>query len=151
MKLDFLNRHSELKRLEEAFSGKGSSFVCLCGRRRCSKMRLLKESLKTIISRPISRLQELDYVERCIPFGQSPLKSKLSCYHLKDSFLRFWFRFVEPEMFLLGNLRNKVNQTPFASGAETIRYRLFVLDIDISHPEVISGEHIITACVEADN
>ncbi|MCD4846958.1 MAG: ATP-binding protein [Candidatus Aegiribacteria sp.] len=195
----------------------------------------------TSISRPISRLQELNYVERRIPFGQSPLKSKLSYYNLKDSFLRFWFRFVEPEMSLLesggkdlvmksiriswdqflgyvwedlarislpriiidnrrwgpasgwwsgrrergieldvvsanpenerelligevklrvsgkdiepllGNLRNKVNHTPFASGAETIRYRLFVLDNDISHPEVISGEQIITACAGSDN
>ncbi|NOQ21176.1 MAG: ATP-binding protein [Candidatus Aegiribacteria sp.] len=187
----------------------------------------------TSISRPISRLQELDYIERRIPFGQSPQKSKLSYYIIKDSFLRFWFRFVEPEMSLLESggkefvlksiisswnqflghiwedlvratvprmiidelhwgpasgwwsgrrdrgieldivsasserkgelligeaklhvspdeveplirkLRNKVERTPLFSDAENIRYRLFVPDDDINHPEVISGKHVI--------
>jgi AAA+ ATPase superfamily predicted ATPase len=187
----------------------------------------------TSISRPISRLQELDYIERRIPFGQSPRKSKLSYYSLKDSFLRFWFRFVEPEMSLLesggkefvlesirtswnqylghvwedlvrtsiprmiidelhwgpasgwwsgrrehgieldivsasperkgelligeaklrispddietliSQLRKKVASTPLFSSVDNIRYRLFVLDDDINHPEVISGKHVI--------
>lgn len=188
----------------------------------------------TSISRPISRLQELGYIERRIPFGQSPRKSKLSYYSIKDSFLRFWFRFVEPEMSLLesggkefvlesirtswnqflghvwedlvritvprmviddlhwgpasgwwsgkrkrgieldvvsesperkgelmigevklnvsydniepllSQLRNKVERTPLFSNVKNIRYRLFVPGDDISHPEVISGKHIIT-------
>ena len=45
---------------------------------------------------------------------------------------------------LLSQLRNKVERTPLFSNVRNIRYRLFVLDDDISHPEVISGKHIIT-------
>ena len=48
---------------------------------------------------------------------------------------------IEP---LISQLRNKVERTPLFSNVKKIRYRLFVLDDDISHPEVISGKHIIT-------
>ena len=48
---------------------------------------------------------------------------------------------IEP---LISQLRKKVASTPLFSSVDNIRYQLFVHDDDISHPEVISGKHIIT-------
>ena len=45
MKLSFLNRVAELKRLEKALTAKSPSLVCLYGRRRCGKSRLLQQAL----------------------------------------------------------------------------------------------------------
>ncbi len=45
MKLPFLNRTAELKRLKNAFNSPNSSLVCLYGRRRCGKSRLLQQAL----------------------------------------------------------------------------------------------------------
>ena len=45
MKLSFLNRTAELKRLQKALTAKNSSLVCLYGRRRCGKSRLLQRAL----------------------------------------------------------------------------------------------------------
>jgi hypothetical protein len=50
----------------------------------------------TSLSRPIDRLLELGLVRRDQPFGASPRDSKRSLYRIEDPFLRFWFRFVEP-------------------------------------------------------
>lgn len=50
----------------------------------------------TALSRPLQRLVELDLVVRESPFGAHPRDSKRSSYKLRDPFLRFWFRFVEP-------------------------------------------------------
>lgn len=49
MKLPFLNRTEELKRLQRAFTAQSSSLVCLYGRRRCGKSRLLQKALDGII------------------------------------------------------------------------------------------------------
>jgi uncharacterized protein len=46
MKLPFLNRTAELDRLKKAFTAKSPSLVCLYGRRRCGKSRLLQQALK---------------------------------------------------------------------------------------------------------
>lgn len=46
MLLPFLNRHEERRRLERHLNLKTGSFVCLYGRRRCGKSRLLQEVLK---------------------------------------------------------------------------------------------------------
>jgi uncharacterized protein len=50
----------------------------------------------TSLSRPLERLLELGLVRRDQPFGASPRDSKRSLYRIGDPFLRFWFRFVEP-------------------------------------------------------
>jgi AAA+ ATPase superfamily predicted ATPase len=46
MKLPFFNRISELSRLKKAWAAPSSSFVCLYGRRRCGKSRLLQKGLE---------------------------------------------------------------------------------------------------------
>lgn len=45
MRLSFLNRHNERRRLSRAFAATSGSFCCLYGRRRCGKSRLLNELL----------------------------------------------------------------------------------------------------------
>ncbi len=50
----------------------------------------------TSLSRPLQRLIELDLVRREVPFGVSPSSAKRTRYQIADPFLRFWFRFVEP-------------------------------------------------------
>jgi AAA+ ATPase superfamily predicted ATPase len=50
----------------------------------------------TSLSRPLDRLLELGLVRRDIPFGSSVRDTKRSLYGIADPFLRFWFRFVEP-------------------------------------------------------
>jgi len=49
MKLPFLNRTEELFRLQKAFNAANSTLVCLYGRRRCGKSRLLQKALKNMV------------------------------------------------------------------------------------------------------
>ncbi len=60
----------------------------------------------TSLSRPIQRLVDLGHVRRDVPFGGSTRDTKRTTYHVADPFLRFWFRFVEPNRSRLeaGNL-----------------------------------------------
>ncbi len=50
----------------------------------------------TSLSRPLQRLLEMGLILRESPFGASPRSSKRTLYRIADPFLRFWFRFVEP-------------------------------------------------------
>jgi AAA+ ATPase superfamily predicted ATPase len=50
----------------------------------------------TSLSRPLQRLIELDLIRREVPFGFPPRSAKRTRYQIADPFLRFWFRFVEP-------------------------------------------------------
>lgn len=55
----------------------------------------------TSLSRPLQRLIELALVRRDIPFGISARDTKRTMYRIADPFLRFWFRYVEPNRSLL--------------------------------------------------
>ena len=50
----------------------------------------------TSLARPLSRLLDLSLVRRDVPFGSTVRDSKRTAYRLDDPFLRFWFRFVDP-------------------------------------------------------
>jgi hypothetical protein len=50
----------------------------------------------TSLTRPLARLIDLGLVHRDLPFGAAAQNSKRSAYRIADPFLRFWFRFVEP-------------------------------------------------------
>lgn len=50
----------------------------------------------TSLSRPLSRLVELGFVQRETPFGSSERDAKRSRYRIAEPFLRFWFRFIDP-------------------------------------------------------
>ena len=55
----------------------------------------------TSLSRPMQRLVDLDLVQREVPYGSPRRSSKRTRYTIGDPFLRFWFRFVEPNRSLL--------------------------------------------------
>jgi len=55
----------------------------------------------TSLSRPLKRLVGLGLVRRDVPAGSPPRDAKRSAYRLADPFLRFWFRFVEPNRSIL--------------------------------------------------
>ena len=50
----------------------------------------------TSLAHPLARLLDLGLVRRDLPFGAAVRETKRSAYRLADPFLRFWFRFVEP-------------------------------------------------------
>ncbi len=50
----------------------------------------------TSLSRPLSRLIELGFVARDLPFGTPKRSGKKTLYRVADPLLRFWYRFVEP-------------------------------------------------------
>lgn len=56
----------------------------------------------TALSRPIQRLQEMDWITRELPFGDDPRSSKRALYKISDPFLRFWFRHVDANRSRLG-------------------------------------------------
>ncbi|MDO9085042.1 MAG: ATP-binding protein [Anaerolineaceae bacterium] len=50
----------------------------------------------------LDTLQQLHLIERIIPVTESqPHKSRRGLYHIKDHYLRFWFRFVLPHRSLI--------------------------------------------------
>jgi uncharacterized protein len=51
----------------------------------------------TSLSRPLERLLEMDLVARETPFGAAERGSKRTLYRIADPFLRYWFRFVQPD------------------------------------------------------
>ncbi|MEI6150812.1 MAG: ATP-binding protein [bacterium] len=53
------------------------------------------------LTRPLANLAELGYVRREVPFGEDAKNSKRTLYRLKDPFLRFHVRFVQPQRSLL--------------------------------------------------
>ena len=50
----------------------------------------------TNLSRPLAKLVHLGYLEKEIPFGESPKSCKRSLYRIADPFLSFYYRFVQP-------------------------------------------------------
>ncbi|MBD3241703.1 MAG: AAA family ATPase [Chitinivibrionales bacterium] len=53
------------------------------------------------LSKPLSQLVELAYIRRDLPFGESLRSTKRSYYHIADPFLRFWYRYVNPNRSVL--------------------------------------------------
>jgi len=52
--------------------------------------------VSTNLSRPLSKLMALGYLEREIPFGEDEKNSKKSLYKISDPFMNFYFRFIVP-------------------------------------------------------
>ncbi len=55
----------------------------------------------TSMSKPLSRLLEMNLIAREIPFGENEKKSKRSLYKIADPLFRLWFRVVAPHRALL--------------------------------------------------
>lgn len=57
---------------------------------------------QTSLTRYLRALEGLDVLERVVPVTEAnPEKSKKGLYRIKDNYLRFWFRFVFPNLGLL--------------------------------------------------
>lgn len=48
----------------------------------------------SLISKYLITLQDLNYIERVIPFGSNPLKAKKSHYQITENFIAFWYRYI---------------------------------------------------------
>ncbi|MEW6744641.1 MAG: ATP-binding protein [Planctomycetota bacterium] len=66
------------------------------GIHRLSELAARLEKPATSLAHPMRRLLDLGMVGRETPHGTSPRDSKRTLYRISDPFLRFWFRFVEP-------------------------------------------------------
>jgi AAA+ ATPase superfamily predicted ATPase len=79
-------------------TAQAASLLSLIGQgcHRLSEIAGRLEKPATSLSRPLQRLIELDLIRREVPFGMSPRSAKRTRYEIADPFLRFWFRFVEP-------------------------------------------------------
>lgn len=75
-----------------------SSILALIGAgcHRVSEIAARLEKPATSLARPLARLLDLGLVRRDVPSGSTVRDSKRTAYRLDDPFLRFWFRFVEP-------------------------------------------------------
>jgi uncharacterized protein len=77
---------------------RAASILALAGQgcRRTSEIASRLAVPATSLSRPLALLVDLGLLQREVPFGASPRDSKRSLYRVAEPFLRFWYRFVEP-------------------------------------------------------
>ena len=75
------------------------------GANKLSEIASRAEKQATDITPQLSRLKELGFISKEIPFGESEKKSKKGLYHISDPLLRFHYRYVLPYRSLieLGN------------------------------------------------
>ena len=57
----------------------------------------------TTLSKPLSRLVNLGFVKREIPYGENEKSSKRSLYKIADPFCRFWFEVIAPRRSVFDN------------------------------------------------
>ena len=77
-----------------------ASILSLIGQgcHRVSEIAARLQKPSTSLSRPLQRLIELELVRREVPLGSSLRSGKRSLYRISDPFLRYWYRFVEPNL-----------------------------------------------------
>lgn len=72
------------------------------GNRKSGEIAAALNVRQTSLSKYLKVLERLDVLERMVPVTElNPEKSKKGLYRIKDNYLRFWFRFVFPNMGLL--------------------------------------------------
>ena len=81
------------------------------GANKLSEIAARAERQATDITPHLSRLKELGFINKEIPFGESEKKSKKGLYHISDPLLRFHYRYVIPYRSLieLGNSQAVLN------------------------------------------
>ena len=86
-----------------SFIGNGASKI--------SEIASRAEKQVTDITPQLSRLKELGFINKEIPFGENEKKSKKGLYHISDPLLRFHYRYVLPYRSLieLGNSQAVLN------------------------------------------
>ena len=71
------------------------------GANKLSEIAARAEKQATDITPHLSRLRELGFINKEIPFGESEKKSKKGLYHISDPLLRFHYRYVIPYSSLI--------------------------------------------------
>lgn len=71
------------------------------GANRLSEIAARANKPATSLSGPLEKLVSLGYLEREIPFGESPQNSKKGLYKIADPFMDYYFRFVVPNRSLI--------------------------------------------------
>lgn len=71
------------------------------GANRLSEIAVRANKPATSLSGPLEKLISLGYLEREIPFGESPRNSKKGLYKVADPFMAFYFKFVVPNRSLI--------------------------------------------------
>lgn len=66
------------------------------GAHRLKEIAARLQETSTNLSRPLTKLIDLGYLRREIPFGESPKTTKKTLYRVADPFLSFHYRFVAP-------------------------------------------------------
>jgi hypothetical protein len=81
------------------------------GANKLSEIAARAEKQATDITPQLSRLKELGFINKEIPFGESEKKSKKGLYYISDPLLRFHYRYVLPYRSLieLGNSQAVLN------------------------------------------
>jgi AAA+ ATPase superfamily predicted ATPase len=93
--------HREPERLlrdEVSETGRAESILALVGQgcHRISEIGARLGVPANDLSRPLARLVSLGLVARQVPFGRTLRDTKRTLYVVADPFLRFWYRFVDP-------------------------------------------------------
>ena len=90
--------HDELRETMQAHS-----ILSLIGQgcHRLSEIASRIEKPASSLARPIAMLVDLGLVMRELPFGEHPRTSKRARYRIADPFVRYWYRFVDPNRSLL--------------------------------------------------
>ena len=109
--------HSEPRRLlldDLRETAQAASILSLIGGG-CSRISEIASRIEkpvTSLTRPLSRLLDIGLVSRELPFKAPSRSSKKSLYRIRDPFLAFWFRFIEPNRSRLeaGNLESVVDE-----------------------------------------
>ncbi len=73
------------------------------GNRRMSDIASCMNIDRATLPRYLDTLQNLGLVEREIPIGDDPKKSKRGLYRITDNYFAFWFRFIYPLKGTIGN------------------------------------------------
>lgn len=89
--------------LQQEVTEVGSYFSILraiaAGNCKLSTIASVLETKATSLTKYLKTLIDLDILEREVPVTEeNPQKSKKGLYKIKDNYLRFWFRFVYPNM-----------------------------------------------------
>ncbi|HEX8107445.1 MAG TPA: ATP-binding protein [Kofleriaceae bacterium] len=98
--------HAEPQRLlldEVSETMQAHSILALIGQG-CHRLSQIAGRLRrpaTSLSRPLALLVDIGLVKRELPFGEHPRRSKRTRYRIADPFLRYWYRFVDPNRSLL--------------------------------------------------
>ena len=122
--------------LQREVSEVGSYFSLIktiaAGNRKLSKISSALELKQTGLTKYLKTLINLDILEREVPITEDhPEKSKKGLYKIKDNFMRFWFKFVYPNLNYIESGRNEIAMKKIRTNLEDTHISYVYEDICI--------------------